>query len=61
MPFGRKRKKKYGDRGEIKMTLDIMKERRSLKKGGGTKKQVKSYNLRQKERRKELFVPRSER
>ena len=55
------KKKKYGDRGEVKMTLDIMKERRSLKKGGATKKEVSSYNAYQKKRRKELFVPKAER
>ena len=55
------KKKKYGDRGEIKMTLDIAKERRSLKKHGGTKEEVGNYNAYQKKRRKELFVPRAER
>jgi hypothetical protein len=55
------KQKKYGDRGEAKMTLDIMRGRRSLKKGGATKEEVGSYNAYQKKRRKELFVPRAER
>ena len=55
------KKKKYGDRGEIKMTLDVARERRSLKKSGATKEEVNSYNAYQKKRRKELFVPRAER
>ena len=55
------KKKKYGDRGEIEMTVDIMKERRSLKKHGGTKDQVSDFNAYQRKRRKELFVPKDER
>ena len=55
------KKKKYGDRGEMTMTLSTLRERHSWKKGGANKKEINSVTDYQKKRREELFGPKAER
>ncbi len=54
MPFKQRGLKRYGDRSARQMNKDIREERRSLRKGGGTRQEVKEYNKYQRKRKKEI-------
>ena len=54
MAFKMNGMKFYGDRSRKEMRKDIQAERRTLKDGGATREEVKTFNQNQRNRKKEI-------
>jgi len=54
MAFKMNGMKFYGDRSRKEMRKDIQAERRTLKDGGATREEVKTFNQNQRDRKKEI-------
>ena len=54
MAFKMNGMKFYGDRSRKEMRKDIQAERRTLKDGGATREEVKTFNQNQRARKKEI-------
>jgi len=54
MAFKMRGLKFYGDRSRREMRQDISAERKSLKEGGATREEVKTFNVNQRNRKREI-------
>ena len=54
MAFKMNGMKFYGDRSRKEMRKDIQAERRTLKDGGATREEVKTFNQNQRDRKKDI-------